>query len=91
MADAARISVRVTARGGRDTIVGWLQETLSVRVAAAPVDGAANASLIRLLSRRMNVPPSSFSVVAGVRSRVKVVEVRGVSQAEAQRRLGMHR
>jgi uncharacterized protein (TIGR00251 family) len=83
----ARIDVRVTPRGGRDTIVGWREGTLAVRVAAAPVDGAANESLVRMIARRLGVPPSSVTLVAGARSRLKVVEVAGMSEADVRERI----
>ena len=88
MADAARITVRVTPRGGRDTIVGWREGSLAVRIAASPIEGAANASLVRLLAKRLSVPPSNILVIAGTRSRVKTIEVRTLGQQETERRLG---
>jgi uncharacterized protein (TIGR00251 family) len=88
MAEArARIDVRVTPRGGRDTIVGWREGALAVRVAAAPVDGAANDALVRMIARRLGVPPSSVTLVAGGRSRMKVVEVAGMSDADVHERI----
>ena len=42
-----------------------------------PTQGRANASLIRKLSKTLNVPRSSLSIVHGARDRLKVVEVRG--------------
>ena len=67
----ARIDVRVTPRGGRDTIVGWREGALAVRIAAAPVEGAANASLLKMIARRLSVPPSSVtSTVVGLSSQM---------------------
>ena len=83
----ARIDVRVTARGGRDTIVGWRDGALAVRVAAAPVEGAANASLLKMIARRLGVPPSSVTLVTGARSRMKVVEIAGLSDADVRGRI----
>ena len=54
---------------------------LRVRVAAPPVDGAANASLIRLLAAALGVPPSTIRIVAGESGRRKVVEVDGLAPA----------
>jgi uncharacterized protein YggU (UPF0235/DUF167 family) len=54
---------------------------LAVRVAAPPVDGAANAALIRVLAAALDVPPSAIAVVAGTTARVKRVEVRGMPAA----------
>ena len=83
----ARIDVRVTPRGGRDTIVGWRDGALAVRIAAAPVEGAANSSLLKMIARRLGVPPSSVTLVAGTRSRMKVVEIAGLSDADVRARI----
>jgi uncharacterized protein YggU (UPF0235/DUF167 family) len=85
--DRARIDVRVTTRGGRDTIVGWRDGTLAVRVAAAPVEGAATAAMLRMIARRLGLPPSSVTLVTGARSRVKIVEIMGMSEADVRSRI----
>jgi uncharacterized protein (TIGR00251 family) len=83
----ARIDVRVTPRGGRDTIVGWREGVLAVRIAAAPVEGAANASVLKMIARRLGLPPSSVTLVSGVRARVKVIEIAGMSEADVRSRI----
>lgn len=75
----ARISVRLTPRGGRDAIDGWDGDVLRVRVSAAPVDGKANDALVRLLAKALGVAPSRVRLVAGAQARVKVVEVDGLT------------
>lgn len=87
MTQNARIDVRVTPRGGRDTIVGWRDGALAVRIAAAPVEGAANASMLKLIARRLGLPPSSVTLVSGTRSRLKIVEIAGMSDAEVRGRI----
>ncbi|HEX5480439.1 MAG TPA: DUF167 domain-containing protein [Dehalococcoidia bacterium] len=82
--DRARIAVRVTPRAGRDAIDGWSldaagQRVLRVRVAAAPVDGDANESVLRLLSNALGVRRTSLRIVSGASSRTKLVEVSGVA------------
>jgi uncharacterized protein len=84
----ARITVRVTPRGGRDAIDGWAGDVLRVRVSAAPADGKANEAVVRLLARALGVPPSDVRLVSGARGRTKVLEVAGLAESEARRRLG---
>ncbi|MGZ8362535.1 MAG: DUF167 domain-containing protein [Caulobacteraceae bacterium] len=77
-----RLSVRVTPRGGRDGIDGWMEDAagrplLKVRVASAATDGQANAALIRLLARRLGVPASAVTLISGATSRVKRLEIAG--------------
>ncbi len=81
-----RIDLAVTPRASRSEVAGVAGERLRVRVAAPPVDGAANAELARLLARVLGVPRAAVEVVAGAGGRRKTVLVRGVA-AEAVRRL----
>jgi uncharacterized protein YggU (UPF0235/DUF167 family) len=81
----AKITVRVTPRGGRDAIDGYgAGGVLRVRVAAAPAGGSANDSVTRLLAKALGVPPTQVVVVAGASSRLKVIEIEGLSEAAVQ-------
>ena len=51
---------------------------LLVRLAAAPVDGAANAELIEILARSLDLPKHHIEIVSGDRSRSKRVRVIGL-------------
>ncbi|PYN40850.1 MAG: DUF167 domain-containing protein, partial [Candidatus Rokuibacteriota bacterium] len=83
------MSLRVQPRASRDEIVGWQDATLRLRVTAAPVAGAANTAVARLLARALGVAPSSISVVHGLQGRTKIVEIAGLSAPEIQRRLAL--
>lgn len=90
MADALRIAVRLTPRAGRDRIDGWADgadgaRLLKVRVAPPPVDGAANAALVRLLAGALGVPKSAITIARGAGSRLKTVEIAGDAAALAAR------
>jgi len=50
-----------------------------VRIAAPPVDGAANEELIRLLARKLEVKPSAVTIVSGLGSRTKRITVTGIT------------
>ena len=82
-----RFDVKLTPRSGGDVIGGVDADgTLLVRVRAAPVDGAANAALLRLLARTLAVPTGAVLIVAGRSSRRKRVEVVGRHAADLQAR-----
>ena len=59
---------------------------LQARVAAPPVDGAANEALVRLLADVIGLPASRLSVVAGATSRRKVIDVEGVDPSTLRSR-----
>ena len=72
--------IRLTPRAGRDAIDGVDEAgRLRIRVAAAPVDGAANESLMRLLARALGVPPSTVYLESGAASRRKCLRIDGVT------------
>jgi uncharacterized protein len=58
-----------------------------VRIAAPPVDNAANDTLIAFLAERLGIPKRAVRVVAGGTSRLKRVALDGVTDAEVQRLL----
>ena len=71
----------MTPRGGADRIDGVQDGVLRARVAAAPVDGAANEALCRLIAAAVGVANRQVRVVSGATNRAKVVEVDGVGTA----------
>ncbi len=83
------ITVRVQPRASRSGIVGPHGDALKVRVAAPPVEGAANRELVRLLAKALGVPRGAVAIVKGEGSRTKVLRVEGVTAPEARERLGL--
>lgn len=75
-------NVRVVPRASKSEIVGELDGALKVRIASPPVDGAANAELIKVLSKRFNVAKSAVEIRGGQTARLKQVRVSGLKQAE---------
>ena len=90
---AIRLAVRLTPRGGRDAIDGWARDEkgqpyLKARVSAPPVDGTANAALVALIAKAFKVSRGSVRIAAGDQSRVKILEIEGVVQADLDRVFG---
>ncbi len=84
--DSVRFAVRVRPRAARSMVAGVRDGALLVRVAAPPVDGAANEELVRFLAGWLGVARRDVNIVGGAASRSKLVDVRGVS-VEAVRSL----
>lgn len=78
----ARIAVRLQPRASRDELVGVRDGVLHARVCAAPVRGAANRALCRLIARVAGVAPSRVEVISGARGRLKLVRVAGLQPQE---------
>lgn len=77
----------MTPRAGRHAIAGVRDDTLLVRLAAAPVEGAANAALLELFADALDVPRRDVHLVSGDRSRHKRVAIRGHAAATLNDRL----
>jgi uncharacterized protein len=84
---AGTLLVRVVPRAGQTAVAGRRGEALLVRLAAAPVDGAANAALIQFVARLLGHPRRAITVVAGARSRDKRLRIDGLDPAELDRRV----
>ncbi len=77
-----RLTVRLTPRGGRDALGGLRRDQagraqLLARVASPPVEGAANAALVRLVAKTLGVPKSAVTLAAGQTARIKTLEIAG--------------
>jgi uncharacterized protein (TIGR00251 family) len=94
-ARSIRLQVRLTPKGGRDAIDGWVKDSagrrlLKARVVAPPEDGKANRALIALIADALDVKKSDIAIVSGEASRMKVLEISGDANALSERleRLG---
>jgi len=82
-----RLRVRVVPGAKSAAVVGRHGDAWKVRVTAPPERGRANNAVVELLSARLGLAPRHVAVVSGTSVRDKVVELRGVSAEEADRRL----
>jgi len=74
-----RFSVRVQPRASRDEVSGVYGDALKIRLAAPPVDGAANDALVNFLAALFAVPRRAVRILAGESSRSKLIEIDGVT------------
>jgi hypothetical protein len=80
--EATRFVVRLTPRGGADRVDGVGQDgALRARVAAPPVDDAANRALLELIADELRTSRSNIRIVAGASARRKTLVVEGVARA----------
>jgi uncharacterized protein len=85
----ADLEVRLQPRAKRNAIVEERDGVLRVSVAAAPIEGRANAALCKLIAKRAGVARGRVSVIRGERTREKLVRVQGLEVGELRRGLGL--
>jgi uncharacterized protein len=68
-------SVRVVPRASRSEVAGLQEGVLRIRIAAPPVNGAANRELVKFLSKRLKVPQAAITLVTGNNSKNKAVRI----------------
>jgi uncharacterized protein (TIGR00251 family) len=83
------LKVRLQPRSSRDGIDGLHGDALKVKVTAPPVEGKANKAVKKLLAEVLKLSPSQIEIVAGERSREKLLRISGISRAEMERALGI--
>lgn len=81
------LKLHVTPRGSRSEITGWRDDTLCVKITAPPVEGAANAAIVKFVAESLGVRKSQVELVSGERSREKTVRITGLSDSEIRARL----
>jgi uncharacterized protein len=72
--------VHVVPRASRSEVAGEHNGSLRIRVAAAPVDGAANKEVIELLAKTFKVSRSAVRILSGHTGRLKQVSIEGVTE-----------
>jgi uncharacterized protein len=83
----ARLTVKVHPRAKRSALAGRFRDAWKLDLAAPPVDGKANDECIRFFAALCAVPRSQVRIVTGATSRMKLVEIEGIDQADLDRKL----
>ncbi|WP_182870248.1 DUF167 domain-containing protein [Rhodopirellula sp. JC639] len=82
-----RFRVRVTPKAKQAAVGGTHDGALKVSVTEAPENGKANQAVVKAIAKRLSISKSSVEIVSGQTSRVKSIQVHGVSAADASARL----
>ena len=85
MTQTGQLVVHVVPRARATEVVGRYGDAIRIRLAAPPVDGAANEELVRFLAERLDVPRGAVAIVRGASARRKTVAVDGVTTEAAVR------
>ncbi len=69
--DSIAFRVYVQPKSKKNMFAGLFENALKIKIAARPADGAANAMLIKFLSKSLKIPKSSITITSGHTSRNK--------------------
>ena len=83
------LPVRAVPRASKNEIQGVHGGALKVRLQAPPVEGKANAALIRFLSDALDIPRPHISIASGETGRNKAVLITGLSKTEVLKKLNL--
>lgn len=77
--DGIVFTVRVVPRASNTEFAGEIGGAVKVRIGSPPVDGAANAELIKLFAKKLGVAKSDVEILSGQTSKTKRIRIAGVT------------
>jgi hypothetical protein len=84
-----KLAVQITTNAPRSEIAGWLGDRLKIKIKAPPVDGKANAELVRFLAEKFGVRQSAVRILRGETAKRKMVEIDGLDEAGCRVAFGL--
>jgi uncharacterized protein (TIGR00251 family) len=82
-----RLKLRIVPNAKRDEVVGEYGDAVKIKVAAPAVEGKANEALLVFVAEKTGIHRRDITLIAGEKSRDKVVELATLDAAEARARL----
>jgi hypothetical protein len=79
VATHARIKVYVQPRASKTAVAGMHGDSVRIRLAAPPVDNAANEALVEFIADKLGLAKRNVRIAVGATSRRKVIEIDGVT------------
>ncbi len=86
-ADGTQFKVHLTPRASKAGIGGRHGDALKVKVTAPPIDNQANEALVKLLAKNLKVRRGAVRIISGRTSRMKIIQVEGLTPREVNARL----
>jgi uncharacterized protein len=75
-------SIRVQPRASKDEVAGTMDGAIKIRLRAPAIENRANEALIELLADLLKTAKSAVRIQSGGQSRLKRVEIRGVTRQQ---------
>ena len=83
----ATLKIKVAPGSRKSELVGWLGDELKLRVKAPPEKGKANAEVIKLLAKALDLPSGQIDITTGHTSQRKTVVVAGIDQTLLEKKI----
>jgi len=84
-----KLQIKVIPSSSKDCIVGWLENTLKIKVKAPADRGKANKAVIKLLERNLELAKGSISITNGITSGNKIIEIDGLNDDVIHQKLSV--
>lgn len=68
------LKIKLIPKSSKNSIEGYIDDQLKVKVTAPAVDNKANEALIKLLAKEFKIPKSSIRIIKGKKSKNKIIE-----------------
>ena len=82
-----RLKLRIVPNAKRDEVVGEYGDAVKIKIAAPAVEGKANEALLEFVAEKTGIHRRDITLIAGKKSRDKVIELATLDAAEARARL----
>lgn len=82
-----RLKLRIVPNAKRDEVVGEHGDAVKVKVAAPAIEGKANEALLEFVAEKLGIHRRDITIVAGEKSRDKLIEIADLDPAESRARL----
>jgi uncharacterized protein (TIGR00251 family) len=83
-----KITVLIKPRSSRNAVLGIHDDALKIALTAPPVEGKANKSLIKFLSKTLHLPQSDIQIIKGAKSKKKVLLIRNIDRNNFLKAIG---
>jgi hypothetical protein len=86
---AITLKVHLQPRATHDGVVGVHGDAIKIKVSAPSLEGKANNALTRFIAKKLGISSSQVDIIAGHRSREKLLRIAGISRGEIEKALGI--
>ncbi len=73
------LHVKISPNAKKNSIEGFLDNILKIKIHAEPDKGKANSELIQFLAKKLSIPKKNISIISGHTTRIKKLSIEGIS------------